>query len=176
MINFKIEQGDITTYNADTIVNEANSTLLGGGGVDGAIHRKAGPELLEECRTLNGCKIGEAKITKGYNLPAKHIIHTVGPNITGIYGPTEDEVKDLYNAWYKSLKLADEHGLITIAFPSISTGIYSFPLEKAPSVAYQAIKDYSKINKNIKEVTLVCFDDQTLSFYQSYMDRFTSSI
>jgi len=175
-MKFKIEKGDITTYAVDAIVNAANSTLLGGGGVDGAIHRKAGPELLEECRTLNGCMVGEAKITKGYNLTAKHVIHTVGPNITEIYGPSEEEVKDLYNAWYNLLELADEHGLKTIAFPSISTGIYSFPLEKAPSVVYQAINDYSEINKNIKEVTLVCFDDQTLSFYQGYMDRFKSSI
>lgn len=171
MIKTMIEKGDITTYTVDAIVNAANKSLMGGSGVDGAIHKKAGSELLKECISLNGCKIGEAKITNGYNLPAKYVIHTVGPKITGIYGPSEEEISDLYNAWYNSLKLADEKGLKTIAFPSISTGCYSFPLKLAPSIVENAIKDYDKVNQNIEEVILVCYDEYTYSFYEDWFSN-----
>jgi O-acetyl-ADP-ribose deacetylase (regulator of RNase III) len=171
MINIRIEKGDITTYNVDAIVNAANPSLLGGGGVDGAIHRKAGSQLLEECKLLGGCQVGEAKITKGYNLPAKYVIHTVGPRIIGTYGPSENEIGDLYNAWYNSLEMADGNNINIVAFPSISTGIYSFPLELAPSIAEQAIRDYQMVNKNIKKVIIVCYDDYTYSFYEDWFSE-----
>ncbi|WP_373262160.1 macro domain-containing protein [Hungatella hathewayi] len=120
---------------------------------------------------LNGCKIGEAKITNGYNLPAKYVIHTVRPKITGIYGLSEEEISDLYNAWYNSLKLADERALKTIAFPSISTGYYSFPLKLAPSIVENAIKEYDKVNQNIEEVILACYDEYTYSFYEDWFSN-----
>lgn len=167
-MNFKIEKGDITNYGTDAIVNAANRSLLGGGGVDGAIHRKAGQELLKECKLLNGCNPGEAKITSGYNLPARYVIHTVGPQILGLYGPSEEDIQVLYNAWYNSLKLADEHNFKTIAFPSISTGIYGFPLKYAPAVVEKALHDFEKINQNIESIILVCYDDNTYSFYNDW--------
>ncbi|WP_097005277.1 NAD-dependent protein deacylase [Lacrimispora amygdalina] len=167
-MNFKIEKGDLTTYNVDAIVNAANTSLLGGGGVDGAIHKKAGPELLKECKKLNGCMPGQSKITPGYKLPTKYIIHTVGPQILGINGPSDSDLKELYNAWYNSLKLADENKIKTIAFPSISTGCYSFPLKLAPSIVGKAIHDYQKINKNIETIILVCYDEYTMSFYEDW--------
>ncbi len=164
-MNFKIEinKGDITKLNVDAIVNAANTSLLGGGGVDGAIHRAAGPELLKECKTLNGCKTGEAKITKGYNLPAKSIIHTVGPVWKG-GNHNEDEL--LANCYGNSLKLAIENKIISIAFPAISTGVYRFPLERAVKIAVNEVKNFLKGNKSIEKVVFVCFDEETCESYE----------
>ncbi len=163
----QVMKGDITKMKVDAIVNAANTSLLGGGGVDGAIHRAAGPQLLEECRTLNGCKTGEAKMTGGYNLPAKHIIHTPGPIWRG---GENNETGLLENSYRNSLKLADEAGLKTVAFPSISTGIYSFPLEKAAVIAINAITEYLKTAHNVEEVTMVCFDDRTKEAYEKALN------
>lgn len=163
----KIINGDITKLKVDAIVNAANTTLLGGGGVDGAIHRAAGKVLLEECRTLKGCKTGEAKITKGYDLTAKYVIHTVGPVWNGGY-QNEDEL--LANCYRNSLKLAVENGIKTIAFPAISTGVYHFPLERATSIAIKEVKDFLKKDKSIEKVIFVCFDEITYSIYnKSYV-------
>ena len=155
----KIIKGDITKLNCDAIVNAANSSLLGGGGVDGAIHRAAGPELLAECRTLHGCKTGEAKITKGYNLPSRFVIHTVGPVY---YEHSPSEAETLLTACYEnSLKLAKEKGLKTIAFPLISAGVYGYPQREAIRVAVETMKKYQE---EFEEITLVLFGEREIGF------------
>ncbi|RLC50801.1 MAG: O-acetyl-ADP-ribose deacetylase [Candidatus Cloacimonadota bacterium] len=164
----EIVKGDITKLKVDAIVNAANKTLLGGGGVDGAIHRVAGPKLLAECRTLNGCETGEAKITKGYKLPAKYVIHTVGPVWRG---GKYNEDKLLANCYRNSLKLAVENNIKTIAFPAISTGIYRFPLEKATKIAIREVKDFLARNDSLKKVIFVCFDERTFAQYETEMNR-----
>lgn len=159
-------KGDITTFKVDAIVNAANSTMLGGGGVDGAIHRAAGPELLKECRTLNGCITGEAKITKGYNLHAKFVIHTVGPVW---HGGNNNEDNLLANCYKSSLKLAEENNIKTIAFPSISTGVYSFPFERACKIAIKNVKEFLSINTSIEKVIFVCFSEGDLEIYKNLL-------
>lgn len=168
MENVVIIKGDITEIDVDCIVNAANTTLLGGGGVDGAIHRKAGPELLEECKKLNGCKTGEAKITKGYRLKAKYVIHTVGP----IYSNGKSgEDKLLYNAFYNSLKLANEYNLKTIAFPAISTGAYRYPKDEAAKIAFKSIFDFLEKNgKVFEKIYLVLYDDTTFEIFKKIFD------
>ncbi|HZW40602.1 MAG TPA: O-acetyl-ADP-ribose deacetylase [Ignavibacteriaceae bacterium] len=164
----KIVKGDITKHKVDAIVNAANSTLLGGGGVDGAIHRAAGSQLLDECRALNGCKTGEAKITKGYKLPAKYVIHTVGP----IYHFNKNQEQLLRNCYQNSLELAVKNNIKTIAFPSISTGIYGYPVEEASVIAFSTVKDFLKNNDSIQEVTFVCFDDKTFNDYNNLYSNY----
>jgi O-acetyl-ADP-ribose deacetylase (regulator of RNase III) len=159
-------QGDITVQQVDAIVNAANKTLLGGGGVDGAIHRAAGPQLLEECRKLRGCRTGEAKITNGYNLPAKRIIHTVGPIWKGGNSGEDLLLADCYR---NCLKLAKAHQIRTIAFPAISTGAYGFPVDRASKIALEEIRKFLKNNPAPEKVFLVCFD---LPAYQSYLQAF----
>ncbi len=161
-----IIEGDITKIEVDAIVNAANKTLLGGGGVDGAIHRTAGPNLLEECKTLGGCETGEAKITKGYNLPSKYVIHTVGPIWMG-GNNNEDELLAL--CYKNSLKLAVENNIKTIAFPSISTGAYGFPVNRAARIAVNEINKFfeSEDGDKISKVFIVCFDSGT---YESYLN------
>ncbi|WP_242541247.1 O-acetyl-ADP-ribose deacetylase [Phormidium pseudopriestleyi] len=156
-------QGDITKQQVDAIVNAANTRLLGGGGVDGAIHRAAGSRLLAECRTLNGCKTGEAKMTRGYNLPAKYVIHTVGPVWQG-GNHHEDEL--LASCYYESLKLAEKHQLKTIAFPAISTGVYAFPMERAATIAVKTVQQFLTKNTAISQVRFVCFSNES---YQCHL-------
>lgn len=162
-MGFQIEKGDITTYAVDAIVNAANTSLLGGGGVDGAVHRAAGPELLVECRTLHGCKTGQAKITAGYRLPAKHVIHTPGPIW---YGGNKGENALLASCYGNCLRLAEENGCHTVAFPSISTGVYRFPLNQAADIAVKEITAFLKTSKGVHEVIMVCFDDRTKNAYE----------
>jgi O-acetyl-ADP-ribose deacetylase (regulator of RNase III) len=164
MARLRLFQGDITTLAVDAIVNAANGSLLGGGGVDGAIHRAAGPELLAECRTLGGCATGDAKITEGYRLPAKHVIHTVGP----VWRGGENREDDLLASCYRrSLGLAAEHGLRTVAFPSISTGIYGFPLERAAPIAVGETERWTEAHPDaIDEVTFVCFGQPAEDVYR----------
>ncbi len=171
MNNEKIEivKGDITEQKVDAIVNAANSTLLGGGGVDGAIHRAAGRELLNECETLNGCNTGEAKITKGYNLPAKYVIHTVGPIW---YGGTNNEEEYLANCYRNSLKLAVENDVKSIAFPSISTGAYNFPIQRAVEIALNEIVKFLENNNSIETVKIICFGNRVFEEYKKNMKRF----
>jgi O-acetyl-ADP-ribose deacetylase (regulator of RNase III) len=156
-------RGDITKLKVDAIVNAANSTLRGGGGVDGAIHRAAGKELLEECKTLDGCKTGEAKITKGYNLPAKNVIHTVGPVWNG---GDHNEYELLARCYRNSLNLALENGIKSIAFPAISTGVYSFPLERAAKLAIDEVTKFLNDVDKIEKVIFVAFDDSTYNCYE----------
>lgn len=163
----KVLRADITTLKVDAIVNAANTSLLGGGGVDGAIHRAAGPKLLEECRTLNGCKTGEAKITRGYNLPARYVIHTVGPVWNG---GNYNENKLLADCYLNSLKLAIKNQIKTIAFPAISTGVYRFPLERAANIAINTTKKFLLENNQIEEVVFVCFDEITYQSYKKLLD------
>ena len=151
----ELVQGDITQLKVDAIVNAANTSLLGGGGVDGAIHRAAGRGLLEECRTLGGCPTGEAKITKGYNLPAKWVIHTVGPVW---HGGRHGEDELLASCYRNSLALAKKHGIRTIAFPAISTGVYSFPMDRAARIAVKEVAGFLEQNTSVEKVMLVCFD------------------
>jgi O-acetyl-ADP-ribose deacetylase (regulator of RNase III) len=158
----RIIKGDITKQKVDAIVNAANTSLLGGGGVDGAIHRAAGPELLEFNRKLGGCKTGEAKISSGFRLPAKYIIHTVGPIWNGGKN-NEDQL--LANCYSNSLKLAVENYVKTIAFPAISTGVYHFPLESATGIALNEIKKILEKNDGLEKVIFVCFDDRAKDIY-----------
>lgn len=158
-----IVRGDITSFDVDAIVNAANSSLLGGGGVDGAIHRAAGPELLDESRTLGGCPTGEARITKGYRLPAKHVIHTVGPIWRG-GDHNEDEL--LANAYRSCFALATKHELKSIAFPSISTGAYRFPLQRAVNIALEETKEYLEKGGRLERVVFVCFGDDVYRVYK----------
>ncbi|MBR4284298.1 MAG: O-acetyl-ADP-ribose deacetylase [Anaerotignum sp.] len=162
MKRLSIVKGDIVKMKTDAIVNAANTSLLGGGGVDGAIHRAAGPELLAECETLNGCKTGEAKITKGYKLKAKYVIHTPGPIWRG---GKWGEAELLANCYKNCLALAKENGVKTIAFPSISTGVYRFPVEQAAKIAVGEILNGLNNDDAIEQVTIVCFDDKTKEFY-----------
>jgi len=159
-------QGDITTILVDAIVNAANQTLLGGGGVDGAIHRAAGPELLEACRLLKGCETGQAKITLGFQLPARHVIHTVGPVWRG---GKQSEPELLQSCYSNSLELALTHGLRSIAFPNISTGVYRFPKDLAAEIATSTVVQFLEEKGALMEVSFVVFDQENLSLYQNLM-------
>ena len=167
----KVIKGDITQQRVDAIVNAANNSLLGGGGVDGAIHWAAGPALLEECRKLNGCETGEAKITGGHNLPAHYVIHTVGPIWRG-GNDNEDEL--LASCYQNSLALAVEHDVRTIAFPSISTGAYRFPVERASLIAVGEIAAFLRENSTLRRVIIVCFNDQTYEAYSTAAEKIMS--
>lgn len=163
MKKVNVVQGDITRAQVDAIVNAANTTLMGGGGVDGAIHRAAGPGLYLACRKFNGCPTGEARITSGFNLPARYIIHTPGPIWHGGDG---DERQLLANSYRNSLRLAEENGCRTVAFPSISTGVYAFPLELAAPIALTTIRDFLDTTEVVDTVTMVCYDPRTLAAYR----------
>jgi O-acetyl-ADP-ribose deacetylase (regulator of RNase III) len=166
-ILYKLEvmQGDITKLAVDAIVNAANSSLLGGGGVDGAIHRAAGPELLKECRTLAGCPTGEARITKGYTLPARHVIHTVGP----IYSGKPRDKTLLTGCYQNSLKLAAENNVHSLAFPAISCGVYGYPIEEACKIAVDTTCNFLKNNLTIEKVIFMLFSPMNLNVYGKYV-------
>lgn len=172
MTQIEVVQGDITQLKVDAIVNAANSSLLGGGGVDGAIHRAAGRELLEECRKLGGCETGEAKITKGYNLPAKWVIHTVGPVWQG-GNNSEDEL--LASCYRQSLALAEEYKISAIAFPAISTGVYRFPVERASKIAVSEVNKFLESDRLLKRVIFVCFGQTAYDCYLQAMQEITQS-
>lgn len=164
----KVIKGDITTLNVDAIVNAANQTLQGGGGVDGAIHRAAGPELLKECETLGGCQTGQAKMTKGYNLPAQYVIHAVGPVWRG---GSKGEPQLLASCYESSLRLARQAGLKSIAFPAISCGIYGYPISQAVTIALKETSNFLEMNNQIETVYFVCFDDTLYEAYQSTLNE-----
>jgi O-acetyl-ADP-ribose deacetylase (regulator of RNase III) len=171
MERIRVITGDITKQDVDAIVNAANNSLLGGGGVDGAIHRAAGPRLLEECRRLHGCDTGEAKITQGYDLPARWVIHTVGP----IWRGGDSGEADLLARCYRNcLGLAEQYGIRTLAFPSISTGAYGFPVEWAASIAVREIATFLRGSESIEEVIIVCFGERAYLSYSSALESFAS--
>jgi len=159
----EVVEGDITTLHVDAIVNAANSSLLGGGGVDGAIHQAAGPKLLEECRRLGGCPTGQARLTRGYRLPARHIIHTVGP----VYrGGTSGEAESLASCYAESLRLASQVGVRSVAFPCISTGVYGYPREEACQVAVDAVRRWLQSHELPEVVTFCCFRREDADLYR----------
>ena len=166
-MKISVSKGDITKLKVDAIVNAANNSLLGGGGVDGAIHHAAGDELLAECRTLGGCNTGEAKLTKGYKLPAAFVIHTVGPVW---HGGSRGEAELLRQCYTNSLALAVRHGIRTIAFPCISTGVYGFPKKPAAAIAVDAVRSFEG-DPEIEEVTFVCFDEESYRIYRELLDQ-----
>ena len=161
----EVMQGDITKLSVDAIVNAANKSLLGGGGVDGAIHRAAGPELVKECRTLGGCPTGEARITKGYHLAARHVIHTVGP----VYSGKPHDKTLLAGCYQNSLKLAVENNVHTLAFPAISCGVYGYPIEEACKIAVDTTCSFLKDNPSIQKVTFMLFSPGDLKVYEKYL-------
>jgi O-acetyl-ADP-ribose deacetylase len=163
-MKIEVIEGDITRLEVDAIVNAANSSLLGGGGVDGAIHRAAGPELLQECRLLGGCTTGHAKATKGHRLPAKHVIHTVGPVW---HGGNNNEGELLASCYSRSLQVAEELGAFSIAFPAISTGIYEFPKEAAAQIALTQVRNH---RGSVERVLFVCFDHETARIYRDLLE------
>lgn len=163
MGKIEIIKGDITKLRVDAIVNAANKTLFGGGGVDGAIHRAAGRELFEECKTLNGCETGQSKITKGYNLPSKFIIHTVGPVWRGGKNNEEELLKSCY---LTSLNLAIKNNIKTIAYPAISCGIYGFPIDKAAKIAFETVKDFISQNDRIEKIIFIDINDKVINEYK----------
>lgn len=163
-----LKRGDITKEKADAVVNAANRSLLGGGGVDGAIHRAGGPAILEECRKLKGCDTGDAKITTGGNLPAAHVIHTVGPVW---HDGNLGESQKLASAYRRSLEVASENGLKSIAFPSISTGAYGYPIEEASRIAIDTVAEYLKNHPDIEKVTFVLFSDRALKVFEEAVEK-----
>ncbi|MCG7311438.1 O-acetyl-ADP-ribose deacetylase [Brachybacterium sp. ACRRE] len=172
-VPISLHRGDITTDgDVDAIVNAANSTLLGGGGVDGAIHRAAGPGLLAECRTLGGCGTGDAKITGGHDLPAAHVIHTVGPVWSTRADETGRQEKDaqLASCYRRSLEVARENGLVSVAFPSISTGVYRFPVERAARIAIRTVRETEAALGGFEEIRFWLFDDATLAAYRAALE------
>jgi O-acetyl-ADP-ribose deacetylase len=168
MLRLKVLRGDITKQKVDAVVNAANTSLLGGGGVDGAIHRAAGPGLLEECRALNGCPTGGAKMTRGHRLPAKHVLHTVGPVWEGA-GAGEDEL--LAQCYRSCFALVEEHGLRSVAFPAISCGVYAFPVERAARIAVAEIKSFLEANAAVERVLVVCFSEEVYDAYRSALQE-----
>lgn len=168
MTTLRVIQADITTLAVDAVVNAANSSLLGGGGVDGAIHRAAGPGLLDECRQLGGCPTGEARITGGYNLPAKYVIHTVGPVWRG---GSHGEADLLSSCYQRSLEIAVERGLTSIAFPCISTGVYGYPHQPAAEIAVTAVRKFTAVAASVSEVIFCCFSRQDYDIYMGILSK-----
>lgn len=168
MIRILLHQGDITQLNVDAIVNAANRTLLGGGGVDGAIHRAAGKQLLDECKLLGGCETGDAKITKGYRLPAKYVIHTVGPVFNG---GQHHEAEKLTSCYQRSLQLAVDHQITSIAFPNISTGVYGYPKPEAATIAIRTVKAFLENNTTLQQVIFCVFDSENYNIYKRLLEQ-----